>query len=156
MKIIVPGSYDPVTLGHLDIIKRAAERYEEVYAVIFINPDKKYRFSLEDRLNMLKLATADIPNVTADASDGFVVEYMKNNGIEKIVKGYRNSLDLEYEKLQADYNFKAGGYETELLQSDMKHEKISSSEVRRLLSEKEDFSKLVPSAVFEYIKQLGV
>jgi pantetheine-phosphate adenylyltransferase len=154
MKIITPGSYDPITLGHLDIIRRAAEKYEEVYAVIFINPEKKYRFSTEDRLEMLKLATSDIPNVICDSYDGYVVDYMKKHDIEKIVKGYRNSKDLEYEKVQAEYNFLHGGYETELLLSDEKYEKISSSEVRSRLSEKEDFEELVPSKVFEYIKGL--
>ena len=90
MKVILPGSYDPVTLGHLEIIKAARERYEEVFAVAFINPDKKYFFSEEERLDMLRLATSDMDNVTVDQSlmlinkqyrldDGFVPQVSEYN-----------------------------------------------------------------------------
>ena len=102
MKVILPGSYDPVTIGHLDIIKRAAEKYSEVFAVIFVNPKKTYRFSAEDRVRMLSLATEDLSNVRVDYSEGFVIDYMNEHGIDKIVKGYRNETDLEYEKVQAE------------------------------------------------------
>ena len=88
MKVILPGSYDPVTLGHLDIIRRAAESYSEIYVVIFVNPKKNYTFSVEERLDMLRLALSDIKGVKVDFSDGFVVDYMKEHCIDKIIKGY--------------------------------------------------------------------
>ncbi|MBP3582537.1 MAG: adenylyltransferase/cytidyltransferase family protein, partial [Clostridia bacterium] len=87
--VILPGSYDPVTIGHLDIIKRAAEEYERVYAVIFINPNKSYRFSLDDRVRMLMIATEGLENVLVSYSTGLVIDYMREHEIDKIVKGYR-------------------------------------------------------------------
>ena len=95
MSVILPGSYDPVTVGHLDIIRRAAEAHDEVYVVIFVNPEKTYTFSLDDRMRMLMLATDDYDNVLVSYSNGMVVDYMREHGIEKIIKGYRNEVDLE-------------------------------------------------------------
>ena len=152
MSVIVPGSYDPVTLGHLDIIRRAAEENDEVYAVIFVNPDKEYTFSLDDRMRMLILATDDIDNVLVSYSNGLVIDYMREHDIEKIVKGYRNDVDLEYERRQAEYNFKFGGYETELKKCREGYEGISSTEVRKRLASGESVSDVLPESVAEYIK----
>lgn len=152
MSVILPGSYDPVTLGHLEVIKRAAALYDEVYAVIFVNPDKEYLFSLEDRVKMLILATDEIDNVIVSYSNGYVVDYMREHGIEKIIKGYRNETDLEYERKQAEYNLKYGGYETELWFADEKFQCISSTEARKAIMEKGDLSELLPESVIKYIK----
>ena len=91
--VILPGSYDPVTLGHLKLIKQARDKYSEVYAVIFINPSKTYTFSKDDRVKMLSLATKELSGVIVDCSDGFVVDYMREHGINKIIKGYRCERD---------------------------------------------------------------
>ena len=133
MKVILPGSYDPVTLGHLSVIRYASERYSQVYVVAFQNPDKKYTFSVEERVKMLSLATADMPNVTVDFDGGYVVDYMKRHGIEKIIKGYRNSVDLEYERVQAAYNKEKGGYETELYKCEDALALVSSTVARERL-----------------------
>ena len=154
MSVILPGSYDPVTLGHLEIIKQVAEREREVYAVIFVNPKKKCRYSLADRANMLMLATEGLDNVMVSYSTGMVVDYMREHGIDRIVKGYRNDTDLEYERVQAEYNFRHGGYETELIKCPQELECISSTAVRGLLDSGGDISHLVPSAVSAYIKEL--
>ena len=130
MSVILPGSYDPVTLGHLDIIRRAAEEHDEVYVVIFVNPEKTYTFSLDDRMRMLMLATDELDNVLVSYSNGMVVDYMREHDIDKIIKGYRNDTDLEYEKKQADFNLVYGGYETELVKCREGLETVSSTEVR--------------------------
>ncbi len=152
VSVILPGSYDPVTIGHLDIIRRAAEIYDEVYVVIFTNPDKKYRFSLEDRVKMLMLATEDFDNVLVSYSNGYVIDYMREHGIEKIVKGYRNGRDLEYEKLQADWNFKNGGYETELWKSREEFSAVSSSAVREILAKGRVPEEILPEKVSAFLK----
>ena len=154
MSVIVPGSYDPVTNGHLDVIRRAAEENDEVYAVIFVNPEKEYKFSLDDRVRMLILATDDIPNVLVSYSNGLVIDYMRDHGIERIVKGYRNDADLEYERRQAEYNLRFGGYETELKKCRDGFENISSTEVRKRLDSGENIDGLLPSSVAEYIRRI--
>ena len=150
--VILPGSYDPITLGHLDIIRRAANEYKEVYVVAFINPDKKYTFSLSDRVKMLLLATEEFDNVMVSYSLGYVVDYMREHNIGKIIKGYRNDEDLEYEKRQAEYNFKMGGYETELWKSKEKYSLVSSTAARELISKNENLTDVLPLSIIEFIK----
>ena len=155
MSVIVPGSYDPVTLGHVDIIRRAAEKYGEVYAVVFINPEKEYTFSLEDRVAMLMLATEDIEGCLVSYSTGRVVDYMREHEIEKIVKGYRDERDVEYERPQAEYNRLHGGYETELLRSDDSLSHISSTLARERILRGESLEGILPEAVIRYIERTG-
>ena len=154
MKVILPGSYDPVTVGHLDIIRRAAEEHDEVFAVVFNNDKKKYRFSVEDRVRMLTLATDGLDNVLVSCSSGLVIDYMREHGIEKIIKGYRDERDLEWEYEQARWNKEHGGYDTELVKCRDGFEAVSSTEVRRRLDAGESAEKILPSAVFEYIKNI--
>ena len=153
--VILPGSYDPVTRGHLEIIKRAAREYDEVYVVIFVNPKKNYRFSLDDRMSMLMLATEGLDNVLVSYSGGLVIDYMRDHGIEKIIKGYRTEADLPWEREQAEWNKAHGGYETELWKCESDFESISSTAVRAALDESESIADLVPPAVAEYISNLN-
>ena len=154
MSVILPGSYDPVTLGHLDVIKRAAREYDEVYAVIFTNPEKTYTFSLEDRVKMLILATDELDNVLVSYSSGLVIDYMREHGIEKIIKGYRNDEDLEYEKRQAEWNLKNGGFETELWQADEEKREISSTLAREMIKNGENLSQILPEKVISFIENI--
>ncbi len=148
--VILPGSYDPITLGHLEIIKKAASLYDEVYAVVFVNPEKEYTFSLAERVQMLMLATDELDNVLVSYSGGLVVDYMRDHGIEKIIKGYRNDADLEYEKKQAEWNLK-NGYETELWRSDAEYADISSTKARELIREGASLSGVLPEKVIEFL-----
>ena len=146
MSVIMPGSYDPVTVGHLDMIRRVAEVEDEVYVVVFVNENKKCMFSLSDR--------EGLDNVLVSFSVGRVVDYMREHGISTIVKGYRNDADLLWEREQAEYNMKHGGYETRLILSDERYGSVSSTEVRHRIESGEDFSELVPGGVMEYISSL--
>ncbi|MBQ7344315.1 MAG: pantetheine-phosphate adenylyltransferase [Clostridia bacterium] len=155
MSVIMPGSYDPVTVGHAEMIRRVAEREDEVYAVIFTNPNKEYMFSLDDRVAMLMLATEDLDNVFVSYSLGYVVDYMREHDIDRIVKGYRTEADLPWEREQAEYNLKYGGYETELIKCDEKYVHISSTLVREKIKKSESLDGLLPESVKEYIRTLA-
>ena len=156
MKVIVPGSYDPITIGHLEVIRRAAKEYGDVYAVMFVNPNKSYTFTVAERLKMIELATEDVGNVHVGFSRGLVVDYMRENGIERIVKGYRTETDLPWEREQAEWNFAHGGYETELWKCDCEFEAVSSTAVREALKRGEDdvARSLLHPKVYEYICSL--
>ncbi len=153
MSVIIPGSYDPVTKGHLDIIRRAAEAYDEVYVVAFTNPKKSYTFSVEDRVRMLMIATDDLDNVLVSYSNGLVIDYMTDHEISKIIKGYRTEEDLKWEKEQAEWNFKHGSYETELWKCREGLEDVSSTAARRAIENGEPLDML-PEKVAEYIKEI--
>ena len=151
--VILPGSYDPVTLGHQDIIRRAAQAYAEVYAVVFVNPEKVCRFSPEERVRMLLVATEEWDNVLVSYSTGLVIDYMRDHGIQRIIKGYRNDTDLAYERVQAEWNRKMGGYETELWPCDPAYRDISSSRVRAELDAGASVQDLVPERVARLLTQ---
>ena len=152
-KVILPGSYDPITRGHLEIVKLAAKEYEEVMVVGLINPEKTYLFSEEERLEMLKIATRGMDNVRVDFSEGLLIDYMKRTGCELIVKGYRNEIDYQYELKMASWNEEHGGYKTRLIKCKEQFENISSTAAReaiksgdRLLAE-----RVLAKDVAEYI-----
>lgn len=154
MTVILPGSYDPVTVGHLEVIRRAAEQYDEVYVVAFINENKEYFFSLDDRVAMLQLATDELDNVLVSYSLGRVVDYMREHDIDKIVKGYRTDADLAWERHQAEYNMHHGGYETELIKCDPEYEGVSSTLVRERIAADVPIDGLVPDPVLNYIQEI--
>ena len=153
MIAILPGSYDPITKGHLEIIKRASREFDEVYVVAFINPKKEYFFSAEDRLLMLSLATKELKNVYTDFSSGLVIDYMNEKGIDLIVKGYRNDDDLAYEREQAEWNLKNGGYETVFIKCDEGYEGISSTEARLAIARGDDTSAFLTPEIAEFVKK---
>ncbi|MCQ2413843.1 MAG: pantetheine-phosphate adenylyltransferase [Clostridia bacterium] len=152
MKVILPGSYDPVTVGHLDVIRQAAATDDEAYVVVFRTPDKTYTFPLEDRVRMLTLATEDFSNVIVSYGLGFVIDYMREHGIGKIVKGYRNETDLAYEKNMAKWNYEHGGYETEFIECKPEFAGISSTLARKRIAEGGDLSGILPPAVIAFLK----
>ncbi len=154
MSVIMPGSYDPVTLGHCEMIRKVAEREDEVYVVIFQNESKKYMFSLQDRVAMLMLALDDLDNVFVSYSLGYVVDYMREHDIDRIVKGYRGDADLAWEREQADYNLKHGGYETELILCDEKYKNISSTVIREQIKSGNVPRELLHDAVADYISEI--
>ena len=153
MSVILPGSYDPVTKGHLDIIRRAAEKYDEVYVVVFTNPKKEYTFSVEDRVRMLMIATDDLDNVMVSYSNGLVIDYMTDHEISKIIKGYRTDEDLLWEREQAEWNYQHGRYETELWKCRDGLEGVSSTAARLAISNGDKLDML-PEKVAEYINNM--
>lgn len=146
MKVLMPGSYDPCTVGHLAVIRAAAERFREVTVAVFINPKKEGLFSYAERVEFLRLATADLPRVTVAFSDGMVADFAKDGGYDLIVKGIRNEEDRRYETEMATYNLERGGVPTELMPARDGMCEVSSTAVREALARGEALRGLVPEA----------
>lgn len=150
MKIAVfPGSFDPITLGHLDIIERAAPLFDKLIIAIGQNSQKKYMFPLEKRIDFLKEATAEFPNVEIDHFEGLTVDYCLNKNAEYILRGLRNPADFEFEKAIAHTNRTLAHkkLETVFLLTSSGKSFISSSIVREIITHKGEYELLVPAAV---------
>ncbi len=146
-RALVTGSFDPVTRGHEDIIRRAAEEYDEVYAVVFASHEKKGFFSMCRRLALLSAVCEKFPNVKTDLSTGFVADYAKRIGADAIVRGVRDEKDAVYEEPMAKYNFEHSGVETVFYTADDALSSVSSSRVRELLLAGGDPSALLPQEI---------
>ena len=152
MKAIVTGSFDPMTIGHCELVRLASKKFDEIYVVALINANKKHMFTLEQRKEIIKLSTENLPNVIADAYDGLTVDYMHNNGITHIIRGIKNERELDYENnlakimKQFDKNF-----ETIFFECDEKYNGISSTLVRNLLNNNESIDRYVNKNALEKI-----
>ncbi len=145
---VIPGSFDPVTLGHVDLIRRAADLFDRVIVAAMINPDKQYRFTSEERVAFLRDALEELSNVSVDYSEEMLYAYVTRVGADAIVKGIRNGKDAEYELWMAAYNAEhAPQCETVFLPADKQLERVSSTEVKRLAKEEENISALVTPMV---------
>ena len=154
-KALVPGSFDPITIGHLSVIERAAKMYGEVFVTVFINPDKTPRFDLDSRLKMISAATAHLPNVRVDVDRGMLADYCERNGITVAVKGVRNAVDFEYEKKMAEFNKNRNpALETVLLFPEAGLEEVSSTALYALIKSGGEFEKYVPTGALEILKEL--
>lgn len=150
---ITAGTYDPVTVGHLDIIRRASKMYDVLYVGIFDNPEKTPMFSLEKRMAALTEATKNIPNVKVVTDRGMLCDYARKVGARVIVKGVRNEVDRAYELLQADFNMECGGVPTVLLDSNNEYSTVSSTAVRELVSAGKSPEALLPLGVWEILSK---
>lgn len=148
-----PGSFDPMTLGHLDIIKRAAGIFDELHVVVMHNKGKSALFSVEERVNILKEATKDMPNVKVESFSGLLVDYARENGYHVSVRGLRAITDFEYELQIAQTNkmLSAGGLDTMFLTSDVEYSYLSSSGVKEIASFGGDISHCVPQFEIDLI-----
>lgn len=155
MKAIVTGSFDPFTLGHLDIVKRSLEMFDEVYVVALINENKSYMFTMEQKKKIIELSTSGLKNVFVDTFSGATADYMHKHGICKIVRGIRNSADLEYEnelsRLMSGFDDK---FETIFLKSDEKFVQISSTKAREAINKNENLTNYLHADAILYIEQL--
>lgn len=155
MKVIYPGSFDPLTLGHIDIIKRLSKMFDEVVVAVLINEHKNSVFSLEEREEIIKeqMLKDGIRNVSISSFDGLLVNFAKEIDIKIVARGLREVTDYEYEKNIAMFNSKLmDGLETIFLLSDPNYSFISSSGVREVAAFKGDVSSFVSKEVEERIK----
>ncbi len=146
-KAIFPGSFDPITLGHYDIIKRSISLFDEVVIAIGINAEKKYMFSLEDRKRFIEEAFADEPSVSVVTYEGLTIELCKNLKAHFILRGLRNPADFEFEKAIAHTNRRLSKIETVFLLTAAKTSYISSSIVRDVIRNGGEYEMLVPDSV---------
>lgn len=147
MKALCPGSFDPVTYGHLDVIARAAHLFDEVVVGVGRNSAKRYLFETDERVAMLADAVADTPHVTVLPMDGLLVDFCRAQGAEVIVKGLRFASDFEYELQMAHMNNALSGVETILLPTSSRWASLSSTVVREVAHLGGDVSAFVPPAV---------
>jgi len=154
MKAMYPGSFDPITLGHLDIIKRAASMLDQLYVVVMINPLKKYFFTIEERKKLIRESLVGIDNVIVDDHEGLLADYARKNNINIVVRGLRAVTDFEYELQMANANRKLyDKLETVFFMTDEKYSFLSSSLVKEVAMLGGDISYWVPKPVLNAFKE---
>ena len=141
---IIPGSFDPLTTGHYSLVLRASRLFDRVTVLVCQNFEKSYTFTSEERLEIVKAAFSDIPNVTAEIHSGWLYEYLNAHKPCVLVKGVRNERDFTYERDMAYFNFDKSGVETLLLPSEPTENDTSSTKVRALLEQSGDWKALIP------------
>ena len=152
-RAVCPGSFDPVTHGHLDIIGRASELYDEVVVAVLINKSKKSMFTVDERIEMLGEVTKQYGNVTIDSFHGLLVDFCSARGIQAIVKGLRAISDFDYELQMAQMNHGLQGVETLFMPTNPLYSFLSSSLVKEVATYGGDVSGLVPELVWHRLTQ---
>ena len=149
---VYPGSFDPITLGHLNVIKRASRLFERVIVCVMVNSAKRYLFPVEERMELLRTVLADLPNVEIDHSEGLVSEYCENCGAEVLVKGLRAISDYESEVQMAIINRKLNpNLDTIFFPAHEKYTYISSSTVKEMARYSADLGEFLPREIVEIV-----
>ena len=151
-RVVCPGSFDPITFGHLDIIERASSIFDEVVIAVMVNKTKQTLFTVEERMEMTKEVTGKFPNVKVDSWSGLLVDYCKKNDISIIVKGLRAVTDFDYELHMSQINLQLQGVETLFLSTAPAHSFLSSSLVKEIASHGGDVSSYIPALLLERLK----
>lgn len=146
-RAVFPGSFDPITLGHVDIIKRATNIFDEIIVAVGINKEKKHLFSNDVRIKFIKETFIKEPNIKVKKYKGLTINFCKKNNINTILRGVRNPSDFEFEKAIAHTNYKLSGVETVFLITNPEFSYISSSIVREIIENNGNYKKLVPKTV---------
>ena len=149
MKVLIPGSFDPPTNGHIEVIKRASNVFDEVFVGVVVNPQKDPMFEVAERKKMLVEILVDISNVNIESFEGLLVDFAKKMEINAIVKGLRAMTDFDYEFQMAQMNFNLADFETIFIPASPEYGYVSSSMVKEIYSYGGDVSALVPSIVVE-------
>ncbi len=144
-----PGSFDPVTNGHVDVITRAAALYDELVVAVLVNPGKAGLFSVDERMELLRESVPDLDNVVVDSFSGLLVDYCRSAGIPVVVKGLRAVGDFEYELQMAQMNRELAGIETLFMPTAPQVGHLSSSLVKQIATFDGDVSRLVPAPVLD-------
>ena len=152
-KVVCPGSFDPVTNGHIDVFKRAADLAEEVVVAVLVNHSKNGLFSIEERVELIKDSVKHLNNVSVATFDGLLVDFCKDNGVTAIVKGLRAVSDFDYELQMSQMNYQLGNIETHFVATNPLYSFLSSSLVREVARHGGDIANLVPQKVQEELRK---
>ena len=154
---VYPGSFDPITNGHMDVLLRSTKVFDEVILLLAVNPNKKSIFSVEERLEMMKEAVKDLPNVRVDFTPGLVVDYCREHDAKHIIRGLRAVTDFEYEfQLAAANEFAAPEIDMVFFMARKDENFVSSSSVNELRKGGVDVSSLVPPCVIKMFEKKGL
>ena len=151
-RCVCPGSFDPVTNGHLDVLARASRLYDEVTVAVLVNPGKSGLFEVAERIEMLREVTAELGNVRVDSFEGLLVDYCRERGIPVVVKGLRAVSDFDYELQMAQMNHRLTGLETFFVATNPEYSFLSSSLVKEVARWGGDVGGLVPDAVLARLR----
>ncbi len=151
-RAVCPGSFDPITFGHLDIISRASAHFDHVVIAVLENRTKSSLFSVAERIEMIRETTSHLTNVSVDSWSGLLVDYCKSNSIQAIVKGLRAVTDFDYELQMAQVNLQGSGVETMFMATSPIHSFLSSSLVKELSHYGGDVSTMVPASINAALK----
>lgn len=152
-RAVCPGSFDPVTNGHLDIVERASRLYDELVVAVLVNPTKRGLFTVEERIELIREVTAGCGNVVVDSFRGLLVDYCREHQIPTVVKGLRAVSDFDYELQMAQMNRGLTGVETVFMPTNPEHSFLSSSLVKEVATFGGDVSRLVPGAVLPLLTE---
>lgn len=152
-RCLCPGSFDPVTNGHLDVIERAASLFDEVVVAVLVNVSKKGLFSLDERIDMLEKACAHLPEVRIESFEGLLVDFARDHEIPAVVKGLRAVTDFDYELQMAQMNHRLTGLETLFVATNPDYSFLSSSLVKEVASYGGDVAGLVPDVVLQRLHE---
>jgi pantetheine-phosphate adenylyltransferase len=152
-RAVCPGSFDPPTMGHLDIVERAAALFDEVVVAVGVNVSKHRLFTPEERISMLEEVCGDLGNVRVEGFTGLLTDYCRAQDAQAVVKGLRAGADFDYELQMAQMNFHLTGVETVFLPTSPQHSFVSSSLVKEVASYGGDVSGLVPDTVLPLLKE---
>ncbi|WP_433279716.1 pantetheine-phosphate adenylyltransferase [Pseudonocardia xinjiangensis] len=150
-RAVCPGSFDPPTNGHLDVIGRASALFDEIVVAVLVNKNKKSLFTVEERMAMLREIVAPYPNVRVDSFHGLLVDYCRDNDIRAIVKGLRVVSDFEYELQMAQMNQRLSGVDTLFMSTSPDYSFVSSSLVKEVATYGGDVAHLLPESVHRHL-----
>jgi len=144
---VCPGSFDPVTLGHIDVFERAAAQFDEFVVAVLANPNKEGMFTLDERIAMITESTTHLPNLRVESGEGLVVDFARARGLTAIVKGLRTGTDFEYELQMAQMNKHIAGVDTFFVATTPQYSFVSSSLAKEVAMLGGDVSQLLPEPV---------
>ena len=150
---VCPGSFDPVTLGHVDVFERAAAQFDEIVVAVLVNPKKSGMFDVDERIAMIDEATTHLPNLRVEAGQGLVVDFARARGLTAIVKGLRTGTDFEYELQMAQMNKHVADVDTFFVATTPQYSFVSSSLAKEVATFGGDVSALLPDAVNRRLRE---